>query len=167
MIAASRSAIGLRLAATAVSQSFTPTSTRSAISISFRGLDLWDVQIPAWACDLESVTAECSEMCAASEECHVAASCCEPAAKIPPSPADPRITILIFFRFLHIFLMPAKLAYRPARQRSCETSPPPAPARRTLDSRYSLARSRRRTSSGRSGLGATCAAAVRADRDWR
>jgi hypothetical protein len=52
----------------------------------FRGLDLWDVQIPAWACDLESVTAERSEMRAASKECHVAASCCEPAAKIPSKP---------------------------------------------------------------------------------
>jgi hypothetical protein len=47
------------------------------------------------------------------------------------------------------------------------TRPPPSPCLRASDSRCSLARRRRRTSTGRSGSKAGCVVAVRADQDWR
>ena len=48
----------------------------------FRGLDLWDVQIPQWTCDLQPVAAKSGEVRAARDECHVAARGREPTAKI-------------------------------------------------------------------------------------
>ncbi len=54
-----------------------------------------------------------------------------------------------------------------ARQRSSGTRPPPAPCRRASDNRCSLARRRRRTSSGRSGSEVNCAGSVQADQGWR
>jgi hypothetical protein len=51
----------------------------------FRGLDLSDVQIPAWACDLQPVAAERSEVRAAGDERHIATRSREPAAKISPN----------------------------------------------------------------------------------
>jgi hypothetical protein len=54
-----------------------------------------------------------------------------------------------------------------ARQRSSGARPPQAPSRRASGSRYSPARHRHKTSSGRSGSKADCAGAVRAGRGWR